>query len=83
MSKEEFEAIECVSEYLRDMACEYAHQNRILFEKCFILKELPPEEYKRQTEEFVFWEKSYCVYSKFYLSVCKLYRNGDLTNKEG
>ena len=77
MSKEEFEAIECVIDYLMHMTCEYAKQNSIVFKKCFLLKELPFEEYKRQTEEFVFWQKSYCEYSKYYLNVSKLYHNGE------
>ena len=78
MSKEEFEAIECVNDYFMDMACEYSKQNSIAFKKCFLLKELPFEEYKRQTEEFVFWQKSYCEYSKYYCNVLKLYHNGEL-----
>lgn len=78
MSKEEFEAIEATHDYLLNMACEYANKNAFLFKKCFLLKEMPFEEYKRQTEEFVFWEKSYCAYSKYYVSMCKLYYNGEL-----
>ncbi len=75
MSKEELEAIESVNKYLGDMVCEAEHQNSILFDKCFLLKELPYEEYKRQKEEYLFWANSYSLHTRFYLSVYRQYYN--------
>lgn len=73
MTKEEFEAIESVNKYLTDLAVSLSHQNTQLFEKCFVRKEIPVEEYRLQTEVYLFFHNSFIKYSKYYCEVCKKY----------
>ena len=73
MTKEEFEAIESVNEYLMDMAVSLSLQNTQLFEKCFVRKEIPVEDYRLQREVYLFFQNSFIKYGKYYGEVSRKY----------
>lgn len=76
MSKEEFEAIKCVNDYLFEMACEGSRLTAVTTNK-YLNKTISFEEYRHQVAEFEFWVYSYKNYCEYYSKVSRLYYKGD------